>query len=55
MERSLWFLAWLRAVAALRRWRRSLGRPKGVLITVAYALMFGPALVSADLPRFDLR
>ena len=47
VDRSLWFLTRLRVGAAFRRWKRSLARPKGILATVALALLFAPSFVGA--------
>ena len=45
MDRSLWLLTRLRLVALFRRWRKSLARPKGILITVVFAILFAPSVV----------
>ena len=45
MDRSLWLLTRLRLNALFRRWRKSLARPKGILITVVFALLFAPSVV----------
>jgi len=45
LDSSLWLLTRLRMNAAYRRWRRSLARPKGILVTVVFALLFAPSVV----------
>ena len=40
MDRSLWFLLWLRFKGWFRRWTRNLTTTKGILLTVLGGLMF---------------
>ena len=44
MDHSLWLLTRLRARALGRRWVKSLGRPQGVLVTIAFAVLFAPTV-----------
>ncbi len=46
MDRSLWLLMRLRAGALARRWKRTLSKPKGIVMAVVTALLFVPWLVS---------
>lgn len=45
MDRSLWLLTRLRLRGLFRRWLRSLARPKGILVTVVFVLLFAPSVV----------
>ena len=42
MDRSLWLLMRLRVVALVRRWKKTLSRPKGIIMAVVTALVFVP-------------
>ncbi len=44
MDPSLWLLARLRLGAAARRWQRSLAQPRGILVSVAVAMLFLPSI-----------
>ncbi len=46
MDRSLWLLMRLRSGATLRRWKRSLSRPKGIILGVVTAMLFVPWVFS---------
>ena len=45
MDGSLWLLARLRLGGLYRRWRRSLSRPRGILVTIAFLVLFAPSLI----------
>ena len=46
MDRSLWLLMRLRFGALARRWKKTLSKPKGIVMAVITALVFAPWLVS---------
>ena len=45
MDRSLWLLMKLRLFALARRWKKTLSRPKGIVMAVVTAFVFGLWLV----------
>jgi hypothetical protein len=49
VDRSLWLLMKLRLFALLRRWKKSLSRPKGIVLAVMTALIFAPWVFSVVL------
>ena len=52
MDSSLLVLTKLRIGAGYRRWKRSLSRPRGILVSIVFALLFMPSLVFAVAARF---
>jgi len=44
LDSSLWLLTRLRMNAAYRRWKRSLARPKGILVSIVFVLLFTPSI-----------
>ncbi len=44
MDPSLWLLARLRINAGYRRWKRSLSRPRGILVSILFSLLFVPSI-----------
>ncbi len=45
MDRSFWLLTRMRAAGAYRRWKRSLARPKGIVVSIIFAFLFAPSIV----------
>jgi len=52
VDSSLLVLTKLRIGAGYRRWKRSLSRPRGILVSVVFALLFMPSLVFPVVTRF---
>lgn len=46
MDRSLWVLMKLRCGALLRRWKKTMSRPKGIVMVVITAMLFVPWIFS---------
>ena len=56
MDRSLWVLMRLRFLALVRRWKKTLSRPKGIVLAVVTALVFVPWLFSIVMTvRLDVK
>jgi len=47
VDPSLWLLTKLRVASAYRRWKRSLAKPRGILVTIVFILLFMPSVVVA--------
>ena len=52
MDRSFWLLTRLRTAGAYRRWKRSLARPKGIVVSIVFAFLFAPSIVGMAAIRF---